>query len=290
MSQKPVRKAVFPVAGLGTRLLPATKSIPKEMLTIVDRPLIQYAVDEAREAGIEEMILVTGRGKSSLVDYFDTSFELEAAMEKAGKSLEPLAPSRARPGEIICVRQQQPLGLGHAVWCARHIVGDEPFAVVLPDDLMIGEPGALKQMMAAYAEFGGNIVCAQEVPAERTGSYGIITPGETSGNATEVKGLVEKPRPEAAPSRLAIVGRYILQPEIMEILGKGDRGAGGEIQLTDGMAKLIGTQPFHAVTVDAVRHDCGDKAGFVMANIALAMRDKDLKSKIGDYLDGLRRG
>ena len=290
MSWKPVRKAIFPVAGLGTRLLPATKSIPKEMLTIVDRPLIQYAVDEAREAGIEEMILVTGRGKSSLVDYFDTSFELEAAMEKAGKSLEPLAPTRARPGEIICVRQQQPLGLGHAVWCARHIVGNEPFAVILPDDLMVGEPGALKQMMAAYAEYGGNIVCAQEVPADRTGSYGIITPGEKSGNATEVKGLVEKPRPEAAPSRLGIVGRYILQPEIMKILGKSDRGAGGEIQLTDGMAKLIGTQPFHAVTVDAVRHDCGDKAGFVMANIALAMRDDDLKSKIGEYLGGFRRG
>ncbi len=290
MSQKPVRKAIFPVAGLGTRLLPATKSVPKEMLTIVDRPLIQYAVDEAREAGIEEMILVTGRGKSSLVDYFDTSFELEAAMTKAGKSLEPLEPSRARPGEIICVRQQQPLGLGHAVWCARHIVGDEPFAVLLPDDLMIGEPGALKQMMAAYDEFGGNIVCAQEVPADRTGSYGIITPGETKGSATEVKGLVEKPRPEVAPSRLGVVGRYILQPEIMGVLAKGDRGAGGEIQLTDGMAKLIGTQPFHAVTVDAVRHDCGDKAGFVMANIALAMRDDDLKSKIGEYLDGFRRG
>jgi UTP--glucose-1-phosphate uridylyltransferase len=290
MNHRPVRKAIFPVAGLGTRLLPATKSVPKEMLTIVDRPLIQYAVDEAREAGIEEVILVTGRGKSSLVDYFDTSFELEAAMAKAGKSLEALEPTRARPGEIICVRQQQPLGLGHAVWCARHIVGDEPFAVLLPDDLMIGVPGALKQMMAAYEKFGGNIVCAQEVPADRTGSYGIITPGETSGTATEVRGLVEKPLPEAAPSRLGIVGRYILQPEIMDILAKGDRGAGGEIQLTDGMAKLIGTQPFHAVEVDAVRHDCGDKAGFVMANIAVAMQHDDLKSRIVDYLDELRRG
>jgi UTP--glucose-1-phosphate uridylyltransferase len=290
MNPRPVRKAIFPVAGLGTRLLPATKSVPKEMLTIVDRPLIQYAVDEAREAGIEEMILVTGRGKSSLVDYFDTSFELEAQMTKAGKSLEALEPSRARPGEIICVRQQQPLGLGHAVWCARHIVGDEPFAVLLPDDLMIGQPGALKQMMAAYQEFGGNIVCAQEVPADRTGSYGIITPGETSGTATDVRGLVEKPRPEAAPSRLGIVGRYILQPEIMDILAKGDRGAGGEIQLTDGMAKLIGTQPFHAVKVDAVRHDCGDKAGFVMANIAIAMQHDDLKSRIVEYFDELRRG
>jgi UTP--glucose-1-phosphate uridylyltransferase len=290
MNSKAIRKAVFPVAGLGTRLLPATKSVPKEMLTIVDRPLIQYAVDEAREAGIEQMIFVTGRGKATLDDYFDVGFELEATMRDRGKNLDALDPSRSGFGEIISVRQQQPLGLGHAVWCARHIVGDEPFAVLLPDDLMVGEPGALKQMIDAYAEFGGNIVCAQEVPAERTGSYGIITPGETIGNATVVKGLVEKPSPEVAPSRLGVVGRYILQPEIMAILGKGDRGAGGEIQLTDGMARLIGSQPFHAVTVDAVRHDCGDKAGFVMANIALAMRDDELKTKIGEYLDGFRRG
>ncbi|HVJ70683.1 MAG TPA: UTP--glucose-1-phosphate uridylyltransferase [Sphingomicrobium sp.] len=290
MNSKAIRKAVFPVAGLGTRLLPATKSVPKEMLTIVDRPLIQYAVDEAREAGIEQMIFVTGRGKATLDDYFDVGFELEATMRDRGKNLDALDPSRSGFGEIISVRQQQPLGLGHAVWCARHIVGDEPFAVLLPDDLMVGEPGALKQMIDAYAEFGGNIVCAQEVPAERTGSYGIITPGETIGNATVVKGLVEKPSPEVAPSRLGVVGRYILQPEIMAILGKGDRGAGGEIQLTDGMAILIGSQPFHAVTVDAVRHDCGDKAGFVMANIALAMRDDELKTKIGEYLDGFRRG
>ena len=290
MSSKAIRKAVFPVAGLGTRLLPATKSVPKEMLTIVDRPLIQYAVDEAREAGIEQMIFVTGRGKATLDDYFDVGFELEATMRDRGKNLDALDPSRSGFGEIISVRQQQPLGLGHAVWCARHIVGDEPFAVLLPDDLMVGEPGALKQMIDAYTEFGGNIVCAQEVPAERTGSYGIITPGETIGNATVVKGLVEKPSPEVAPSRLGVVGRYILQPEILAILGKGDRGAGGEIQLTDGMARLIGSQPFHAVTVDAVRHDCGDKAGFVMANIALAMRDDELKTKIGEYLDGFRRG
>jgi UTP--glucose-1-phosphate uridylyltransferase len=290
MSHRPVRKAIFPVAGLGTRLLPATKTMPKEMLTIVDRPLIQYAVDEAREAGIEEMILVTGRGKSSLVDYFDTSFELEAVMEKAGKSLEPLAPARARPGEIVSVRQQQPLGLGHAVWCARHIVGDEPFAVLLPDDLMIGKPGALKQMMDAYEELGGNIVCAQEVPADRTGSYGIVTPGATKGGSTEVKGLVEKPRPEDAPSLLGVVGRYILQPEVMEILGNGEKGAGGEIQLTDGMARLIGTQPFHALAVNAVRHDCGDRAGFVLANLAVAMDRDDLRPKIENFLASLRRG
>ena len=290
MNSRPVRKAVFPVAGLGTRLLPATKSVPKEMLTIVDRPLIQYAVDEAREAGIEQLIFVTGRGKATLDDYFDVGFELETTMRERGKTLEALDPSRTGFGEIVSVRQQQPLGLGHAVWCARHIVGDEPFAVLLPDDLMIGKPGALKQMVEAYSEFGGNIICAQEVPAERTGSYGIITPGEAKGNATEVRGLVEKPRPEEAPSRLGVVGRYILQPEVMDLLGKGERGAGGEIQLTDGMAKLIGAQPFHAVTVDAVRHDCGDKAGFVMANIAVAMQDDDLRSKIGEYLGGFRRG
>ena len=290
MSFKPVRKAIFPVAGLGTRLLPATKTMPKEMLTIVDRPLIQYAVDEAREAGIEQMILVTGRGKSSLVDYFDTSFELEAVMEKAGKSLEPLAPARSNAGEIVTVRQQQPLGLGHAVWCARHIVGNEPFAVLLPDDLMVGKPGALKQMMDAYAEHGGNIICAEEVPAEKTASYGIITPGESSGSTTEVLGLVEKPDPADAPSRLGIVGRYILQPEVMEVLGKGERGAGGEIQLTDGMAKLVGRQPFHAITVDAVRHDCGYKAGYVIANIAVALAREDLRPKIEQFLNGISRG
>jgi UTP--glucose-1-phosphate uridylyltransferase len=281
---KPVRKAVFPVAGLGTRLLPATKTMPKEMLTVVDRPLIQYAVDEAREAGIEQIILVTGRGKSSLVDYFDMSFELEATMEKAGKSLDPLAPAKAKSGEIVSVRQQQPLGLGHAVWCAREIVGDEPFAVLLPDDLMVGTPGALKQMVDAYRDLGGNIVCAQEVAADKTGSYGIITPGETKGAATEVRGLVEKPKPDEAPSRLAVVGRYILQPEVMDILGRGERGAGGEIQLTDGMAKLIGKQAFHALKVDAVRHDCGDKAGFVLANLAIALGRDDLRPKIEEFL------
>jgi len=281
---KRVRKAIFPVAGLGTRLLPATKTMPKEMLTVVDRPLIQYAVDEAREAGIEQMIFVTGRGKSSLVDYFDMSFELEATMERAGKSLEPLAPARANSGEIVSVRQQQPLGLGHAVWCARHIVGDEPFAVVLPDDLMVGEPGALKQMVDAYAELGGNIICAQEVPADKTGSYGIITPGPANGPATEVKGLIEKPKPEDAPSRLGVVGRYILQPEVMAILGRGERGSGGEIQLTDGMAKLIGKQPFHALTVDAIRYDCGDKAGYVLANLAIALGRDDLRPAIEEFL------
>jgi UTP--glucose-1-phosphate uridylyltransferase len=279
---RPVRKAVFPVAGLGTRLLPATKTMPKEMLTVVDRPLIQYAVDEAREAGIEQLIFVTGRGKSSLVDYFDLGFELEATMEKAGKSRAALDSSRTTPGELISVRQQQPLGLGHAVWCARHIVGDEPFAVILPDDLMVG--GALRQMVEAYNQVGGNIVCAAEVPEDKTASYGIVAPGAMVGNLTEVLGMVEKPKPADAPSRLAIIGRYILQPEVMTILDAKETGAGGEIQLTDAMAKLIGKQPFHAVKVDAVRHDCGDKAGFVLANLAIALDSPELGPKVREFL------
>jgi UTP--glucose-1-phosphate uridylyltransferase len=273
---RPIRKAVFPVAGLGTRLLPATKTMPKEMLTIVDRPLIQYAVDEAREAGIEQLVFVTGRGKSSLVDYFDMSFELEATMTKAGKSLAPLSPSRTNYGDLVSVRQQQPLGLGHAVWCARHVIGDEPFAVLLPDDLMIGAPGALKQMVEAYSAVGGNIVCAAQVSREKTASYGIVTPGATDGNRTEVTGLVEKPQPDAAPSTLGVIGRYILQPEVMKILDAQESGAGGEIQLTDAMAKLIGRQPFHAVTVDATRYDCGTKLGFVSANLALGLADTEI--------------
>jgi len=282
MSWKPVRKAVFPVAGLGTRLLPATKSMPKEMLTVVDRPLIQYAVDEAREAGIEQMIFVTGRGKAALDDYFDIGFELEATMRERGKSLDPLAPSKSGFGEIVSVRQQQPLGLGHAVWCAKSIVGDEPFAVLLPDDLMT--PGALKDMVAAYNDLGGNILLTEEVPKERTASYGVIAPGETKGRAVEVKGLVEKPKPDVAPSNLAVIGRYILQPEVMTILDAKETGAGGEIQLTDAMAKLIGNQPFHAVTSDSARHDCGDKAGFVLANLALGLEDPAVAPKIREFL------
>jgi len=282
-----VRKAIFPVAGLGTRLLPATKAVAKEMLTIVDRPLIQYAVDEAREAGIEQMIFVTGRGKSSLVDYFDIAFELESTMRDAGKSLDALEPARTDFGEIVAVRQQQPLGLGHAVWCARHIVGDEPFAVLLPDDLMAGTPGALKQMVDAWAEVGGNMLCTEEVPADKTNSYGVIAPGRVDGQLTEVTGLVEKPEPADAPSRLGVIGRYILQPDVMRILDAGERGASGEIQLTDAMAKLIGKQPLNALKVDAVRHDCGDKAGFVIANLALALQRPDLAPKLREYLAGL---
>ena len=281
---KPVRKAVFPVAGLGTRFLPATKAIPKEMLTVVDRPLIQYAVDEAKEAGIEQMIFVTGRGKSALEDHFDLGYELEAVMRSRGKSLEPLAMTRFPPGAIASVRQQEPLGLGHAVWCARHIVGDEPFAVLLPDDLMVGAPGCLAQMVAAYARVGGNIICAQEVPGERTSSYGIITPGARDGRLTEVKGLVEKPSPAEAPSTLGVVGRYILQPEIMGILDRQEKGAGGEIQLTDAMAQLIGVQSFHGLTFEGERHDCGDKTGFVIANVALALQREDVAPALRAFL------
>jgi UTP--glucose-1-phosphate uridylyltransferase len=284
MSIKRVRKAVFPVAGLGTRLLPATKASPKEMLTIVDKPLIQYAVEEARAAGIEQMIFVTGRGKGALEDHFDIGFELEATMTGRGKSLEKLDAARTGFGEIVSLRQQQPLGLGHAVWCARHIIGDEPFAVLLPDDLMAGSPGALSQMVEAYNEVGGNIVCAEEVAPERTASYGIITPGETTGNRTEVCGLVEKPAPADAPSTLGVIGRYILQPEVMAILDAQEPGAGGEIQLTDAMAKLIGSQPFHAVTVDAVRHDCGDKFGFVLANLALSLDDPEIGARVREAM------
>jgi UTP--glucose-1-phosphate uridylyltransferase len=283
-----VRKAVFPVAGLGTRLLPATKTIPKEMITIVDRPLIQYAVDEAREAGIEQLIFVTGRGKSSLVDYFDVAYELEATMREKGKSLDALEPSNAHFGEIVTVRQQQPLGLGHAVWCARHIVGDEPFAVLLADDLMVGQPGALRQMIEAWDKVGGNMVATEEVAAEKTKSYGIITPGRVDGDLTEVLGLVEKPAPEAALSRLGVIGRYILQPDVMRVLDAGEPGAGGEIQLTDAMAKLIGTQPLHALKVDAARHDCGDKAGFVIANLALALERDDIAPQVQAFMSSLR--
>jgi len=281
---KPVRKAVFPVAGLGTRFLPATKAIPKEMLTVVDRPLIQYAVDEAREAGIEQMIFVTGRGKGALEDHFDISYELEATMRGRGKSLDVLDITRFPAGAIKSVRQQEPLGLGHAVWCARDIVGDEPFAVILPDEVMAGQPGCMAQLMAAYEKVGGNLVAVLEVPPEETHRYGVVDPGARDGKLTEIKGLVEKPAAGTAPSNLMLPGRYILQPEVMEILDRKETGAGGEIQLTDAMAQLIGVQPFHGVTFDGQRHDCGDKTGFVIANLALALEREDMAPAIRAYI------
>jgi len=268
-----VRKAVFPVAGLGTRFLPATKAIPKEMLTILDRPLIQYAVEEAREAGIEQMIFVTGRGKGALEDHFDISYELEATMTARGKSLDAIAGTRFPPGAIVSVRQQEPLGLGHAVWCARDIVGDEPFAVLLPDELMRGTPGCMTQLVAAYEKVGGNVVAALEVPPEETHRYGVILPGARDGRLVEIKGLVEKPPQGTAPSNLMLPGRYILQPEVMRALDAQEKGAGNEIQLTDAMAKLIGVQPFHGYAFEGERHDCGEKSGFVIANLALALAD-----------------
>lgn len=277
---KPVRKAVFPVAGLGTRFLPATKAIPKELLPVVDRPLIQYAVDEAREAGIEEFVFVTGRGKTAIVEHFDTAYELEATMSGRGKSLEPLDSTRIQPGNLVTVRQQVPLGLGHAIWCARAVIGDEPFAIFLPDELMHGSPGCMAQMVEAYNEVGGNLVSVLEVPHEEVSSYGVIAPGKSSGALTEVTGLVEKPKVEDAPSNLIVSGRYILQPEIMDLLANQGKGAGGEIQLTDSMAKLIGQQPFHAVTFKGRRFDCGSKVGFVEATLALALEREDMGAEV----------
>ena len=282
-----VRKAVFPVAGLGTRLLPATKSIPKEMITVVDRPLIQYTIDEAREAGIEQMIFVTGRGKAALDDYFDIGFELETTMRQRGKSLESLDRSRSRFGEIVSVRQQQPLGLGHAVWCARDIVGDEPFAVLLPDELMYGKPNCLAQMVAAYERVGGNIVAALEVPDSETHKYGVIDPGATEGRLTEIRGMVEKPAPGTAPSNLMLPGRYILQPDVMRALDAQETGAGGEIQLTDAIAKLVGKQPLHAYRFEGERYDCGSAAGFVIANLAMALERKDIGPSVREFIAAL---
>ena len=280
MIHKPVRKAVFPVAGLGTRFLPATKAVPKEMLPIVDSPLIQYAVDEAREAGIEQMIFVTGRGKSAIEDHFDIAFELEHTMMSRGKDVSVLANTRLSPGNCVYVRQQEPLGLGHAIWCARDIIGDEPFAIFLPDELMHGSPGCMKQMVDAYQQMGGNIISVLEVPRKDVSSYGVIAPGAANGAVTEVLGLVEKPKVEDAPSNLIVSGRYILQPEVMHILQGQEKGAGGEIQLTDAMAQMIGQQPFNAVTFDGNRYDCGSKVGYIEANLALALQRPDMAEEI----------
>jgi len=282
-TRKPIKKAVFPVAGLGTRFLPATKAIPKELLPVVDRPLIQYAVDEAREAGIEQMIFVTGRGKTAIVEHFDVAYELEDTMSERGKDMSVLDPTRATPGDIITVRQQVPMGLGHAIWCARAIVGDEPFAIFLPDELMIGKAGGtgcMKQMVDAYDKVGGNLISVLEVPMEEVPSYGVIDPGAADGALTEVKGLVEKPPLAEAPSNKIISGRYILQPEVMRTLENQGKGAGGEIQLTDAMARMIGDQAFHAVTFDGNRYDCGSKLGFVEATLALALEREDMGADV----------
>ena len=289
-NSRPVRKAVLPVAGLGTRFLPATKAVPKEMLPVVDKPVVQYAVEEAREAGIEQFVFVTGRGKHVISDHFDHAYELESLLRAREKTaelkglLEMLPPS----GSVGFVRQQQPLGLGHAVWCARHFIGDEPFAVLLPDDLMVGKPSGLAQMMEAYYRVGGGcIVAAEERPREETKRYGVVDPGKKNGNATEVKALVEKPHPDKAPSTLCIIGRYILQPRIFTELDKQERGAGGEIQLTDAMARLIGHMPFHAVQTSCARYDCGDKVGFLKANIAVGLQRPDIAPALRAVLKDL---
>ena len=250
------------------------------MLPIVDSPLIQYAVDEAREAGIEQMIFVTGRGKSAIEDHFDIAYELEKTMSERGKDLSVLAPTRLGPGNCAYVRQQEPLGLGHAIWCARAIVGDEPFAIFLPDEFMHGSPGCMKQMIDAYHHIGGNIISVLEIPHEKVSSYGVIAPGKREGAVTEVLGLVEKPKVEDAPSNLIISGRYILQPEVMRVLEHQEKGAGGEIQLTDAMAQMIGKQPFHAVTFDGSRYDCGSKVGYIEANLAVALSRADMADEV----------
>lgn len=285
---KPVRKAVFPVAGLGTRFLPATKAIPKEMLTVVDKPLIQYAVDEARAAGIEDIILVTGRDKGAMEAHFDHAVELEAVLEKRGKQaeLETVRECMVPTGHLSATRQHAPLGLGHAVWCARQFIRDEPFAVLLPDDLILAEPGCLGQMMQVYAEIGGNIAAVEDVPRAQTNRYGILDVVEDDGRLARAQGLVEKPNPAEAPSTLSIIGRYILQPQVFEHLDRHEKGAGGEIQLTDAMAKTIGEIPFHGLRFDGTRFDCGSKAGFVEANVAFALARDDLS---GDVRGALKK-
>lgn len=278
---KKIRKAVFPVAGLGTRFLPATKAVAKELLPIIDRPLIQYAVDEAIEAGIEQMIFVNGRNKGAIEDYFDMAFELETTQATRGKDVSALAGTRLDPGKAVFVRQQEPRGLGHAIWCARDIVGDEPFAIFLPDEFMHGSPGCMAQMVEAYNRTGGNLISVLEVPHDQVSSYGVIAPGQTIDAAlTEVKGLVEKPKVDEAPSNLIISGRYILQPEVMAILARQETGAGGEIQLTDAMATLLETQAFHAVTFAGRRYDCGSQAGYIEANLALALERPDIGAHV----------
>ncbi len=281
-----VRKVVFPVAGLGTRMLPATKVLPKEMLPVVDRPIIQYALEEAAAAGADQFIFVTGRGKVILEDHFDRAFELfeTLARKQKTKELQALDRSVPRAGEVIYTRQQEPKGLGHAVWCARHIVGDEPFAVMLVDDLIDAKPSCLAQMVAAQRETGGNLLAVMEVPQEHTSRYGVIDPGPSQGRLTEVRGMVEKPAPEVAPSRLAVIGRYILMPEVFSILDAQAPGAGGEIQLTDAMAKLIGRQPFHGFRFEGNRYDCGDKLGYLEAIVALASAREDLQPGFSEML------
>ena len=283
---KPLRKAVLPVAGLGTRFLPATKAMAKEMLPVVDKPLIQYAVEEARAAGIEQFCLVSGRGKTALIDHFDVSYELESNLRERGKMemVALLDAMKVPPGSITTVRQQVPLGLGHAIWCARAFIGDDPFAILLPDDLVLSETPCLSQLAAVYRETGGNVVAVTEVPREHTNRYGILKVGADDGRLAEVLGLVEKPKPEDAPSNLSVIGRYVLMPEVIQYLALMERGAANEVQLTDAMAKLIGHGPFHGLRYEGRRFDCGDKVGFLEAQIAFALKRPELADQVRAFL------
>ena len=282
-----IRKAVFPVGGLGTRFLPATKAIPKEMLPVVDKPLIQYAVEEAQAAGIEEFIFVTGRGKSAIEDHFDSSSELENTLRDQGKTdyLDAITRWVPAAGSVAYTRQQEPLGLGHAVFCARHLVGNEPFAVLLADDLVLSDQPCLGQLLDVYAEIGGNVVAVMDVPREETRRYGILDIEADDGRLASVKGLVEKPEPEHAPSTLSIIGRYVLQPEVFDFLAERREGAGGEIQLTDALASLLGRQPFHGLRFEGRRFDCGSKSGFLHACLAFALARDDLHDEVRAILD-----
>ncbi|MGH6946812.1 MAG: UTP--glucose-1-phosphate uridylyltransferase GalU [Kiloniellales bacterium] len=282
----PLRKAVFPVGGLGTRFLPATKALPKEMLPVVDKPLIQYAVEEARAAGFEELIFVTGRGKTAIEDHFDHNGELQRVLEARGRGDESTAMQDlvGGAGSVSYTRQPEPLGLGHAVWCARHLIGAEPFAVLLADDLIQSDSPCLSQMVEAYAETGGNLIAAMEVPAEETSRYGIIDPASTRGRIVKAKGIVEKPKPAAAPSRLAVVGRYILQPQVLDELGRQEAGAGGEIQLTDAIARTLGQVPLAGYRFEGRRFDCGNKVGFLDANLAYALARDDLGAEAAEIV------
>jgi UTP--glucose-1-phosphate uridylyltransferase len=277
-----VRKAVFPVGGLGTRFLPATKAMPKEMLPVVDKPLIQYALEEAQAAGINEFVFVTGRGKGAIDDHFDRSFELEATLKDRGKlaELEELLRWVPKPGRVAYTRQQEPMGLGHAVWCARHFVNDEPFAVLLADDLILAKTPCLKQMVDAHEKVGGNLIAVMDVAREHTKRYGILSVGKEQGPLVEIKGLIEKPKPEAAPSTLAVIGRYIIQPQVFKHLDKKAIGAGGEIQLTDSLIPMIGEMPFHGYRFEGQRFDCGDKLGFFEANLAFALARSDMGKEV----------
>jgi UTP--glucose-1-phosphate uridylyltransferase len=289
----PVRKAVFPVGGLGTRFLPATKAMPKEMLPVVDKPLIQYAVEEAQAAGIEQFIFVTGRSKTAIDDHFDHSYELEATLRERGKSAEIVEINAWMPkaGQVAYTRQQRPLGLGHAVWCARELVGNEPFAVLLADDLILGPAPCLKQMVAARAKVGGNMIAVMDVPRAHTKRYGILDAEAEEGRLVRAKGVVEKPTPDKAPSTLAVIGRYILEPEVFDHLGRIGRGAGNEIQLTDALARMIGGKtPFHGFRFEGQRFDCGDKVGFLEATIAYALARPELAGEVRRILDEHRAG